>query len=300
MSNFTREIKNFDLLEKQLKENRFLERIEKEYIQQGKAFLAVRNNEATVYYHGNQLCSLLSRNNFLPSIYNHYLPLTRSKTLQKVLKKVNYTEMQWQEKEENCNISFHGVLLEILDNIVKEQSPESVQASEFYKFSPLNRKEQHDIVLLDIEAAFAESREKTERIDLVFYHTVEKRLMFVEVKRLWDDRLEKKDGNQAEVVEQMNRYSRRLCTEKDQINTQYNHVIGYYNKLSGKNMPLIENGEPLLGLLLVEYTSSAEDKERKQKVERLVQECEYKKYAIGNTGNLTKGTITAIYEALRK
>lgn len=298
MSNFMREIRNFDLLEKQLKENRFLDRIDKGYIQQGKAFLTVRNNEATIYYHGNQLCSLLSRNDFQPSVYNHYLPLTRSKTLQKVLKKMNYTEMQWQEKEGNDKITFHGVLPEILDHITMEQSPESLQASRFYQFSPLNINEQHDIVLLDIEAEFAESGEKTDRIDLVFYYTVEKRLMFVEVKRLRDERLKEKDGKQAEVIDQLDRYSRRLCAEKDEINIQYNHVIGYYNRLSAKNMPLIEDAEPLLGLLLVEY--SQKDIGKKGKIETLLQMKGYKKYAIGNTENLTKATLTAIYEALRK
>lgn len=186
MSNFTRKIDDMKALQKQLTTDGFLQAINRELIQTGRAFLAFRNDEATIYYNGNQLCNLPGSQGYEPMVYNHYLPITRSRTLSKKQKKELYTIGQWRKNIGSKKLSFESVIKEILDNLEKESSPESLQASRFYRFSPLNTKTTPEIVLLDIEAAFSSSDEKTDRIDLVFYHRKDRRLMFVEVKRLSD------------------------------------------------------------------------------------------------------------------
>ena len=61
--------------------------------------------------------------------------------------------------------------------------------------------------------------------------------MFVEVKRLSDPRLDPKGKESADVIDQLKRYKDRLETEVQQITSQYNNSIDYYNTLSGGNLP---------------------------------------------------------------
>ena len=300
MSNFSRNISNFEMLKSQLLSNEFLKKIDKGLIQTGQAFLAFRSEKATISYNGNQLCNLSISNGYEPQSYNHYLPINRSQTICGSRKKEPYSVQQWRREIENSNLSFGDVLPEITDNIEKEKSLESFQASRFYRFSPLNHCEKHEIVLLDIEVAFSYTGEKTDRIDLVFYHTVDRRLMFVEVKRLSDSRLYVKGTVQAEVVEQLKRYKKRLKEETQQINGQYNKVIDYYNTLSGGNLPhLLPESESLLGLLLVEFTRSEKDTINKKAVQNMMKQESLKMYSIGNTSSLTDATLAAIYKSIR-
>lgn len=294
MSNFTRNIGNMKALQNQLNTDGFLKAINSDLIQTGRAFLAFRNDEATIYYNGNQLCNLPGSHGYEPMVYNHYLPITRSRTLSNEQKKEPYTIKQWQNNIHSKTLSFEIVFNEILDNLKKESSPESLQASRFYQFSPLNTKTTPEIVLLDIEAAFSSTGEKTDRIDLVFYHRKDRRLMFVEVKRLSDSRLKS-----ADVIDQLKRYKDRLETEVQQITSQYNNTIDYYNTLSGGNLPHVSlESPPLLGLLLVEFNQSATKK--KNEVKEMITRNGFKWYAIGDTSNVKENsTMRAIYKALK-
>ena len=306
MSNFTRIITDFSALNDRIKTNSFLNKVNEELIRVGRAFLAFRNDEATVYYNGNQLCNLSATNGYLPLVYNHYLPEIRSQTLRKELRKESFLEGEWLRATNLSGATFASVYDEILDNIKKEESPESLQASRFYRFSPLNLAEEHEIVLLDVEAAFSYAGEKTDRIDLVFYHTTKRQLMFVEEKRLSDGRLFPKvdsNGNkieEAEVIEQLTRYNNRCEGKAHAINAEYNKVISYYNALAGRNMELIEdNSKPLLGLLIVEFTRSTKDQENKKRVQAMLKDKKFKYYAVGNTSSVTPSTLTAIYNAIK-
>ncbi len=299
MSNFTRKIGDMEALQKQLTTDGFLQAINRELIQTGRAFLAFRNDEATIYYNGNQLCNLPGSNGYEAMVYNHYLPITRSRTLSNEQKKEPYTIKQWQNNIHSKTLSFKNVFNEILDNLKKESSPESLQASRFYQFSPLNTKTTPEIVLLDIEAAFSSTGKKTDRIDLVFYHSIDRRLMFVEVKRLSDDRLYSKGAKSAEVINQLRRYKKRLKTEVQQITNQYNNTIDYYNTLSGGKLPHVSlEFPPLLGLLLVEYNQS--EKKQINEVKEMITRNGFKSYAIGDTSHVKEdSTMRAIYNALK-
>jgi len=303
-SNFSRYIENFADFKNALDKN-FLSEINRHLLVSGKALLVFRDEEATIYYHGNQLCNLPAKKRkvdpFTPTVYDRYLPLCRSKVLN-AKKAKNLNEREWLDAAGIDGKTFAEVLPEICDNIEKDSSPESTQASRFYRFSPLNLAEDHEIVLLDIEAAFAYPGEQTERIDLVFYNTAERRLMFVEVKRLSDYRLPKdKLDTSAEIFKQLNSYQDTLQNGKDNIIAQYNNVIEYYNVLrSEKLLPPIADADPLLGLLLVEYTSSKKDQDKKKTVQEMTKSNGYKMYAIGNTSNMTKdSTVQEIYNALK-
>lgn len=297
MSNFTRKISNMSTLQNQLNTNDFLQTIYRNLVQNGKAFLAFRNDEATIYYNGNQLCNLKSSNGYEPLVYNHYLPIIRSRTLADSSIKRSYSLKQWKEETGIMGLSFNDVIKEIYDNIEKEQDPESSQASWFYRLSPLNLQNSNKLVLLDIEAEFSGTREKIDKMDLVFYHTIDKRLMFVEVKRLSDKRLYKPEES-PKVVSQLKKYQNRIKKEKELINNQYNNTIEYYNALTGGNLPFITlETAPLLGLLLVEY--KGKEGTTKAEVKKMVKSSGFKVYSIGDLKNATERTIAAIYKQFK-
>ena len=271
MSNFTRKIINVENLISKFEENDFLKEAKKRIIS-NKVMLTFRNKEATLYYKGRQLCNMKENNNFEPLIYGKFLPIIRS--IKNDNKKC-YSENEYREKlsekiQCNAKIKFTDVLPEIYDYLDFESDKEASFAAELYKFSPFNADK---IILLDIEAAFAESEESTDRIDLVFYHTEEKRLLFIELKRLKDKRFKDIENNvNNEVIEQMKRYKARITNEKDLINQQYNNVIDYFNKFCNKNIPHIENKTPLLALLVTEYNKAEERSEKMKSIKQLCEE----------------------------
>jgi hypothetical protein len=290
MSNFTRKIINVENLISKFEENDFLKEAKKRIIS-NKVMLTFRNKEATLYFKGRQLCNMKENNNFEPSIYGKYLPIIRSIESDNTKKSDNgkcYSENEYREKlsekiQCNAKIKFTDVLPEIYDYLYFEKDDEASFAAELYKFSPFNADK---IILLDIEAAFAESGESTDRIDLVFYHTEEKRLLFIELKRLNDDRI-----NNREVIEQMKRYKTRITNEKDLINQQYNNVIDYFNKFCNKNIPHIENKTPLLALLVTEYDEAEERSEKMKSIKQLCEENNIGFLSIGNTKKATENTL---------
>lgn len=307
-SNFMREIKDFPELEKQLKDNAFLQILDSALLQTGRALLTFRKNAATIYYKGRQLCTmqhkLKNEPMYAPTIYNHYLPIIRTETLNKNKAKTNYSETQYLS-ENKGNHTFVSVLPEILDNLEKEVDDEAYQVSAFYRFSPLIKQYNTTVVLLDIEAAFAETGEKTDRIDMVLYHTVKRQLIFVEVKRLSDKRLYVQPGSgEPEIIEQMKRYKKRITDEKDKIKAQYDRVIENYNQLSGKNLQPIGDGEYLLGLLVVEC-SEVECFERIRASAAFQDLCtsleanDIKMHTYGQTKNATPGTLLSIYNTFK-
>jgi hypothetical protein len=271
MSNFTRKIINVENLISKFEENDFLKEAKKRIIS-NKVMLTFRNKEATLYFKGRQLCNMKENKNFEPSIYGKYLPIIRSieSDNEKCYSENEYREKLSEKIQCNAKINFTDVLPEIYDYLYFEKDDEASFAAELYKFSPFNADK---IILLDIEAAFAESEESTDRIDLVFYHTEEKRLLFIELKRLKDKRFKDIENNvNNEVIEQMKRYKARITNEKDLINQQYNNVIDYFNKFCNKNIPHIENKTPLLALLVTEYDEAEERSEKMKSIKQLCEE----------------------------
>ena len=301
-SNFARYMKDISELKTQITQNSFLKKVNDTLIQTGKALLTFRNDTATIYYEGRQLCTMPFKgpgklsSPYTPTIYNYYLPLIRSQILAGDTKKENYSETTYQTKT-NGYCSFTSVLPEILDNMDKERDDEAYQVSGLYKFSPVVEKNHSTVIFLDIEAAFSQTGKKTDRIDLVLYNTAEKQLIFVEVKRLSDSRLypDAKTGEPAEIFKQLSGYRKRLSDEKEIIIQAYNKVIEYYNELSEstEKIPLMDTDhapDPLLGLLVVECTNT-ERYQRDEAAEKFKELCSiieknnFKMYTYGNIKN---------------
>lgn len=311
MSNFVRKISDFDAFQKQWTENNFLRVIDEDLIKKGKALLTFRDNNATIYYQGRQLSTMHRRNKggkdvpYLPTIYNHYLPIVRTETLLGHCRKENYLESEYINGNYGGH-TFTSVLPEILDNMDRERDAEAHQVSGLYRYSPMVPTNDSDIILLDIEAAFAQSGEKTDRIDVVLFNKTEKRLIFVEVKRLSDSRLyrNRKAGLPPEILEQLNAYKRRISQESQTIREQYNRVIEYYECLTNREIPRIGDQLPLLGLLVVECTDIECNRKdyatpEFQALCSNIEKSGFKMYTYGDTKNIKPGTLDKIYRAFK-
>ena len=308
MTNFTNsfertvDIQNLIAVQNQMP---LMKTIYDELLLTGNAFLAFRKNEATVYYKGNNLCTLRDRNKYAPDIFMRFLPLSRSKLLRGNQGK-RVTEPEWKASE-GTTCSWDSILPEILDNIEKDSSPESRLVSELYKFSPVCNPN-GDIVLLDVEVEFEGKSVRTgtktlvDRIDVLLYHCVEKRLVFIEVKRLSDDRLEPQKGQRPEIIDQLEEY-KSVINDPDYIshfNNQYKKVLDYYAKIrNGFPVYEIEN-PPMLGLLLTEFTRSKKDTERVKEIEKAVSQMGIGVCAIGNTESATESTLGKWYRIIKK
>lgn len=300
VSNFTREIQDFSRFKNHWENNVFLKRINTDLVKCGKALLTFRNDEASVYYNGNRLCGLVSPN-FEPKINDLFLPFTRSEKINNKKQGEYMTETEWKDSIgiANSKYSFDVVLPEILSNITFYQTKESFQVTGLYSYSPLNSNNTSSIILLDIEAAFSATSQATDRIDVVLYHIEERRLIFVEVKGLWDDRLKSKKGNSPEILIQMENYQKRINREESNIKIQYDRVIDYYNALSGRNMPHIGENAPLLGLLLVGFKDNDKDSQKRKNVKTLLHKANIKVKDIGDTAHITEKTLFDLYEKFK-
>lgn len=285
MTNFVRRIDEIQKLKTALNNDAFLSKVTKNYVEEGKAFLAIRNKEVTIYINGNQLCNARETQGYMPKIYRKYLPLllNEGKNKERVFNEKDWLEETGLNEVTKKKYTFEQLMPEILININHETSPESLQVSALYKFSPMQKTNSSKIILLDVESEFASPNEKTNRIDVVMYHTENRQLIFAEVKRLTDGRL------YGQITDQMKGYATVIKSEKDNILRQYNKVIGYYNELSTRNIQEIDpNKDILLGLWIVEYKNQDKDIIKQLKGELSP---DIPVSSIGNMTNITERTL---------
>ena len=87
MTNFARKITDITALQKQWNaQDGILSKVKKYIVDKADMLLAFREEQATVYYNGNQLCNMTSPN-FDPTISELFLPLLRSNILESRLSK---------------------------------------------------------------------------------------------------------------------------------------------------------------------------------------------------------------------
>ena len=305
MTNFTRKITDITALKSKWDaQDGILCKIKKHIVDNGDTLLTFRDEQATVYYNGNQLCNMTFPD-FEPTISELFLPLLRSNILENRLSKNNskykyITEQEWKDRADlkETSYTFADVLTEIQSNIKAHETPESFLVSKLYKYSPLNPKNDSPIILLDIEAAFAASEEKENRIDLVFYHKEEKRLLFIEAKGMWDNRLFDNKNNTPEIISQMTNYKKLLNDpeEKGNLKCQYNNVINNYNILGNLNIPFIGDNDPILGLLIFGFDAADKKSAKMKEMISNLNSYQIKFYCVGDTKNITNNTLKAFYK----
>jgi len=287
------------------KRDSFLNEVYTNNVSSGDVLLAIRPyDRVTAYYMGCQFFTIKLINKHPdPHFYRAYLPVVRSDVLRerknsarvsskKPVDKYPMTESDWQ-KEIGNGLKLSRVLPEILDNLNKDSRPEGCQVSYLYKYSPLVANNPSDIVLLDIEAEFSQSGTgKSDRVDVVLFHTLKKQLLFLEVKRLSDARLQKNGNVQLAVTRQLSRYQTIINDQADNIIEQYNHVIDTYNVINAsvRQTPHIGPAfEIKLGLLVVDYSRKDLGSLKVIKAQSAMQNA--KTVAIGHAKNVTPKTL---------
>lgn len=230
-------------------------------VKEGNAFLAFRpKNKVTIYIDGMKMCNMESSSKYTPIIEARYLPILKS-----VLGgKKGVSEEEWKKKIGLSICSWGDIYGEIIDNLQMFSKPEVGKVAKMYKLSPLASYGKSNAFLIDIEAKFSYPKanvvsEKEQRIDTVFYNAKTRQLAFIEVKRLVDDRLQKNEKLQMEIVEQLKGYRNLIKNERCEIIKEYNKTLEAYSHIFGLNIdPIDEKQDILLGLLITEYESKDE------------------------------------------
>ncbi len=147
------------------------------------------------------------------------------------------------------------------------------------------------IGVFDIELSFKADEEgrTQDRIDLVLFHAVEKKLRFFEVKtfdnkEIWPD----KDGN-IDVCGQIARYRKQLATRKDSLLADYKEYVVLTQKLCGTTLPEPTEIDIEPDLLLIGF-DKVQQKEIYDRL-RPVFGSAFKYSLIGNPRSATQGTL---------
>lgn len=208
-------------------------------IMNGNIFMAMRNNTVDFYYLGN---NLFKYNKGTFQTHYKYASALNLNT------KSSYVT-QNDLKTASVVTDFDAGYKKIMENCKQYAKPEaSGLASLYKKFSYATC--QDDIILLDIEASLAASGTNTsDRIDLVFFHQIEKCLFFVEAKHYKNSGIRAKVNTPAKVIGQIKKYEATLHSKKQEIITAYGNYVSVVNQMLGLNLPIpldIKTTVPLL------------------------------------------------------
>jgi len=203
--------------------------------EKGEIFLAIRWFEITFYYKGRG--------------FFHYNKkgFKTDKEYYKNFSKEEYYD-QYEQIKKNC------------ENYAIKNGKEGLGVSYLYKNSTYFSND--PVVLLDIEVGFKKENKKRNRnkIDILLYNKNVNQLMFIEAKRLDDERLRKPE-NKPEVITQINEYKYLIEKHLEELKSEYYHYIKILNKLFENKINISitdENNKPSfnknkISLIIFEY-----------------------------------------------
>ncbi len=111
------------------------------------------------------------------------------------------------------------------------------------------------VVVLDIEVAlrYDDPDKNYDRIDILLYNLEEKKLKFVEAKHYSNPELW--TTTQASAANQIKRYEKQILLRRIEIISGYNDYITIVQKLFGASLPLVEDIDCKVPLLIFGYDS---------------------------------------------
>jgi hypothetical protein len=300
MSEFTRTLS--DELIEQLKQTKLFEEKLKPDIESGNVFPAIRGGLIEFYYKGNLLFKY-SKNGFEAN--SKFLINTKSK--QKYIKNDGETAI----KSDGLIIeNFYDGYDSIKQTINVYAKPEATLTSGFYEQNSFFKKDSTaEAFLIDIEAAFSPSKEdsdefddpseeNTNRIDTVFFDTVNNQIIFCEVKRFDDPRYKTspKTDKAPKVIKQLYGYNKQIAKKAKKITQAYNNVFEIYHKLLGTKVYKVEKIYPQTLLFVAGFTSLYE-KSVKEAAQRIETQPDMKVFP---SGSVTDKTLSKICTYCRK
>jgi len=179
---------------------------------------------------------------------------------------------------------------------------EDTGVSNLYIFSPVSKKKEGNIFLVDIEVAFTaekddkigKKRNTTDRIDILLYDNEERQLLFCEAKLFSNGETRADKGRTPAVVEQLDRYNDQIAKNEKRIREQYAKHFEVLHDLFGTNLNPPEKVYKHCGLLLFGFDN---DQKKGRLEKHLPGLGEHKCYAKGEPNDLTAQTL---YEYLTK
>lgn len=207
-----------------------------EDISSGRVFPAIRNNRVDFYYGGGKLFSYTAAGFVTHIKYASVLTSTKNYVHEGELPSLNPID------------SFANVYDRIKENCALYSGPEAQGVSEvlraFGKF--VNGKAQ-SIIPLDIEICFdaadAEpfeadsSKQRMDRIDILFYDMNTGVLRFCEAKHFSNKEIWSTESTHPRVIGQLCKYRRQIDERKDNILAEYKTYVGLLNQLLGISIP---------------------------------------------------------------
>ncbi len=154
----------------------------------------------------------------------------------------------YQRIKENCS-QYAGIEADYIARLLK-------------RFSYLKP---DDIIILDIEASFLSldsdsKKSKTQdRIDLLLYHTGERRLRYYEAKHYSNKELWRAEGSLPPVVKQIERYNQQIQKSKEQIIKAYGDYIDIINTLFDLEYEKPIDVEPCASLIVFGFDKDQRD-----------------------------------------
>ena len=224
-------------------------------------FPAVRQGRIDFYHRGGKVFSYSRRGGFSThQKYASVLPCSQKKhyvteaDLQAIPRIKSFTDQIEGERESL-------VYERIKENCALYAGDEAESVSRLYnRYSCAKKKQEHEIVVLDIEVSFRNlnddrpdgdrKRSRQDRIDLLLFNTRTGKLRFFEAKLYTNGEVRAETRSKPPVLKQMKRYREQLGTEKqrEQILTQYKNHVSVMNCLFETDLPTPTSIDPEPGL----------------------------------------------------
>ena len=216
---------NDELIEQLLKSELYAHKILKD-ISIGSVFPAIRTDRIDFYHKGGKLFTF-DKDGFkthikYASVYkskDDYIPESKISSLEKITSFVD----GYERIKENCSL-YSGV--------------EATGVSCIYSnYSYVASKS--DIVVLDIEVSLEslDPDKNQDRIDILILDNKRKRLIFCEAKHYSNKEIWSQSGSSPEVVEQVRRYEKQICSKDTHILDEYSNYIKAVNKIFTLKLP---------------------------------------------------------------
>ncbi len=173
----------------------------------------------------------------------------------------------------------------IKENCKNYSGVEGVGVSDIYsKQSYIFKKS--GVVVLDIEVAlrYDVPDKNYDRIDILLYNLDEKKLKFLEAKHYSNPELW--TTTQASAANQIKRYEDQILSRRMEIISGYNQYIVIVQKLFGASLPIVEEVDCKVPLLIFGYDSDQRSGRLKKLTVDNPKFDDINLYPVGNAGNI--------------
>ena len=216
-------------------------------IREGNVFPAIRGRKIDFYMKGRKLFSF---NGMAFQANVAYLAAFQNRP------KGEITEEVFSQSKV-CN-TFKDGYSQIKAHLALYEQPESGGVFKLCKaFSCFAKTFAGPIGVFDIELSLEATDEdrSQDRLDLILFHLVERRLRFFEVKTFANKEIWPTNGNVA-VVDQIARYEEQLIQREQEVIDGYQQYVRLMNRLCGVNLPEPTYVDREPDLLLIDYDSN--------------------------------------------